>query len=122
MYQWARRGGYEVSSHGDKRFSAFNAYLPNGVSIEAHYQTVTKGYGGNDWRVGKGKPPLGDWPGDSLYMAYKALWEKWAKVNPTLMTELRHHADRHGGVISDRFASSPVNQARALSDLLNEGY
>ena len=37
-YIWQRRGGYEVSSKGDKRFSALNAVLPDGLSIEVHYQ------------------------------------------------------------------------------------
>ena len=26
-YSWARRGGYEISSKGDKRFSAFSAKI-----------------------------------------------------------------------------------------------
>ena len=41
-YKWARYGGYEVSSKGDKRFSAFNAYLPDGRSIEQVYQCDIK--------------------------------------------------------------------------------
>ena len=28
MYTWKRYGGYEVSNHGDKRFSVFNATMP----------------------------------------------------------------------------------------------
>lgn len=43
MYTWKRYGGYEVSSHGDKRFSAFNAIMSDGRSIECHYQCDVKG-------------------------------------------------------------------------------
>ena len=40
IYKWGRhsRPGYEVSSKGDKRFSAFFARLPNGKTIEFMYQ------------------------------------------------------------------------------------
>lgn len=38
QYSWKRYGGYEVSTHGDKRFSAFCALMPDGRSIEMHYQ------------------------------------------------------------------------------------
>jgi hypothetical protein len=48
MFIWQRRGWYEVSTKGDKRFSAFNAILPDGLSIEITYQTKIKGY--NTWR------------------------------------------------------------------------
>ncbi len=37
-FKWARYGGYEISSQGDKRFSAFNAILSDGRSIEQWYQ------------------------------------------------------------------------------------
>lgn len=64
-YTWARRvkdpnNGYEVSSSGDKRFSALYAKLSDGRSIEAAYQLDVKGYRafGSDWRLGKGKPPM----------------------------------------------------------------
>ena len=44
MYTWSRRGGYECSSKGDKRFSAFTARLPDGRTIEEHYQCDIKSY------------------------------------------------------------------------------
>src|SRR5690606_2260660 len=34
QFTWSRYGGYEVSSKGDARFSAFNARMPDGRSIE----------------------------------------------------------------------------------------
>ena len=119
--RWSRYGGYEVSSRGDSRFSALNATLPDGRTIEAHYQCDVKGYapGSSNWRLGKGKPPL-DRSVD-LYAAYLALWRTWAtQCCPHLMDELRLHAEKHGRVLSDRFASTSVNQARALAELLNE--
>lgn len=117
-FTWTRYRGYEVSSRGDKRFSAFNARMPDGRSLEAHYQCDVKGYapGSSNWRLGKGKPPL-DRSVD-LYAAYLALWRTWAAHNPALINDLRQRAT--SGVLSDRFASTPVNQARALADILNE--
>jgi len=120
-FTWARYGGYEVSTRGDRRFSAFVARLPEGRTLEEVYQCDVKGYdpGGTQWRLGKGKPPL--LPVD-LWPAYLALWRRWAVDNAALMAELRLAANRHGNTLSDRFATSPVNQAHALAQLLTEGY
>lgn len=38
IFTHTRRGGYEVSTKGDKRFSALNAIMPDGRSIEQVYQ------------------------------------------------------------------------------------
>ena len=121
MYTWKRYGGYEVSSHGDKRFSAFNAIMPDGRSIEMHYQCDVKGYdvGGKNWRLGKGKPPLNPVSKEYLWDEYISLWWQWAEANPELMNELKVHADKYNGVLSDKFATTPINQARALSTILN---
>lgn len=117
---WDRKGpGYECSSKGDKRFSAFCAVMPDGRTIEQHYQCDVKGYqpGGCDWRLGKGKPPLD--PNKDLWMEYLALWQTWAQHNPELIAELSQIvATRHYN-LTDMFANTPVNQARALADILN---
>jgi hypothetical protein len=78
-----------------------------------------KGYdpGGTNWRLGKGQPPVRD---ANLWEEYLALWRRWAKMHPILLHELRKLAAYHGNVLSDRFANTPVNQARALAELLNE--
>ena len=47
------RPKYECSSRGDKRFSAFYAYV-DGKSIEYIYQVEIKGY--SSIEEGKGKP------------------------------------------------------------------
>ncbi len=118
MFAWARfdKNGYELSSAGDKRFSALFARLPDGRTIEEAYQLDVKGYRrfGNDWRIGKGKRPLK--PVDS-WKEYRALWFEWAVNNPELITDLRVRAA--GKVLTDRFASTPISQARALADILN---
>jgi hypothetical protein len=72
---------------------------------------------GDDWRIGKGKPPLD--PTVDLYAAYKELWRTWAQENPALFAERRVLAEGAGNMLSDRFATTPVSQARALSELLN---
>lgn len=115
-------GGYEVSSKGDSRFSAFNAKMPDGRSIEQWYQCDVKGYqpGGTDWRLGKGKPSLNAYPGDGLYEMYLSLWKLWAVNHFDLMVELHGLASQHDHTLTDKFASSPVNQARALVQIFNE--
>lgn len=121
-FTWARRGGYEVSSRGDRRFSAFVARLPSeGRTIEEIYQCDVKGYdpGGTNWRLGKGKRPLRE---IDTWTAYLELWRRWADAHPMQMRELRVAAHNHSNILSDRFASTPVNQAHALATLLNEGY
>ena len=119
MFTWSRFGGYEVSSKGDPRFSAFNAIMPDGRSLECHYQCDVKGYdpGGTNWRLGKGKPPL-DSSVDTL-QAYISLWRVWANNNLPLMREL-YVAAKESQTLSDRFATTPINQAHALSVVLNE--
>jgi len=116
---WSRRGGYECSSKGDKRFSAMCARMADGRTIEMHYQCDVKGYqpGGTNWRLGKGKPPLRD---VDAWRAYLSLWRAWAGANKPLMRELYAAARRHGFVLSDCFAATQINQARALAEILNE--
>lgn len=110
--------GYEVSSQGDKRFSALNARLRDGRTIEEAYQLDVKGYRAysSDWRAGKGKPALN--PATDLWAEYKALWLTWAAENPLAMAELADKAK--GKCLTDRFASSAISQARALAEILNE--
>lgn len=121
---WARRSdlGYEVSSKGDKRFSALYAVMPDGRTIEQWYQCDVKGYdvGGKDWRMGKGKPSLIAYPNDQLYEMYLGLWRLWAIHNIKLMKELDVLVAKNHHILKDMFATSDVNQARALAQILNE--
>lgn len=120
---WSRvvGNGYEVSSAGDSRFSALHARLADGRTIEEAYQLDVKGYReqGNDWRLGKGKPPLVPMSADEQWLAYRALWEQWGHENPALVEELRGLA--RGKTLTDRFAATPVSQARALAEILASG-
>ena len=119
-FKHSRFGGYECSSQGDKRFSALFARMPDGRTIEMHYQCDIKGYcpGGTNWKLGKSKPPIN--PSIDLWKEYLGLWEQWAFLNPNLMGELGYAAQAKGYLLSDRFATTPVNQARALATLLNK--
>lgn len=120
MFTWSRKGGYQVSSKGDKRFSAFNAIMPDGRSIECHYQCDIKAYqpGGTDWQLGKGKPGFN--ASIDLWKEYLNLWRIWANNNLPLMRELYFLSKDKNFILSDCFASTPINQAHALSEILNE--
>lgn len=123
MFKWGRYSkGYEVSSQGDKRFSAFNAKLSDGRTIEMHYQCDVKGYcpGCTMWRMGKGKPPL-DRRKD-MWNEYLKLWKEWASNHEELINELKEKAMQHDCTLTDRFATTSINQARALATILNEKY
>lgn len=119
--EWTRNDeGYEVSTKGDKRFSAFVATLPDGRTIEQTYQCDVKGYdpGGTNWRLGKSKPPL-DLTVD-LFAEYLKLWKIWAADNPDLIEELLEVVKDYNDTLKDRFATTRVNQANALAVILNE--
>lgn len=121
-YKWTRHGGYQVNSKTDKRFSAFHAILPDGRSIEEHYQCDVKGYdiGGKNWRLGKGKPSLIKYQEDDLYLEYYKLWLVWYRANHDLVMEVAPIIrEDYDGIIGDFFASSSINQARTLADYLN---
>jgi len=121
-FKWAKtsKNSYEVSSAGDKRFSALFAKLKDGRTIEEAYQLDIKGYRnkGNDWRLGKGRPPLVNISREQLWNEYKKLWEQYLNENPELEQDLLQKAK--GRVLTDKFASTDVSQARALAELLNE--
>jgi hypothetical protein len=120
VIHWAQYhdAGYEVSTAGDARFSALRARLADGRTVEQHYQCDVKGYapGGRDWRLGKGRKPLREC---DLWVEYLNLWWQWAVVHRAEMSELRRLAAAHGGVLTDAFAKTPVNQAHALACILN---
>ncbi len=127
---------YEVSRKGDKRFSAFNAIFKKGTiidgvdvggkSIEDVYQHIIK-------KSDKNQPPSKDSKlykpelktkeekeDFSYYEGYLPLWQEWAKQNPELIEDLRKKAK--GKTLTDKFANTRVSQARALADILNNGY
>lgn len=122
-FDWARfhPEGYEVSSRGDQRFSPLFARMPDGRSIEAHYQCDVKGFlpGSSEWRQFKGRHPT-DKSFVDLWEGFLGLWRAWAADHPGEMKDLARIVASSGGVLTDRFASTPVNQARALCILLNE--
>lgn len=107
----------EVSSKGDKRFSALYARLKDGRTIEEAYQLDVKGYRkfGDNWKLGKGKKPL-DLSVDT-WKGYKNLWKLYLDENPNLVRELTSLNEVN---FTDMFANTPISQARALAELLNE--
>jgi energy-coupling factor transporter ATP-binding protein EcfA2 len=111
----------EVSTKGDafgKQFSALNATLNDGRTIEEAYQVGIKGHA--SIAAGKGKPPLNNLTKEETWQAYKNLWRDFFDENPELYKELKEKA--RGKVLTDQFASTFVSQARAISEILNEHY
>jgi hypothetical protein len=119
---WARwhERGYECSSAGDRRFSALFAKLADGRTIEEAYQLDVKGYRvqGNDWHLGKGKAPLSPKTRAELWIEYLDLWRQWAAENSEDFTAIREIAKEK--TLTDRFATTEINQAHALSYLVTE--
>lgn len=136
-------GTYEVSTAGDKRFSALNAKFRGdrmesyrgiklqGKTVEQAYQEL-KG-------AGKGQAPAADSQiGIEVRNAevvaerkltkaekeaisleeYTGLWRVWAKENPDLIEDLRTKSA--GRELTDKFAKTDVTQAKALTTILNE--
>lgn len=123
-FKYSRHSGYEISSKGNK-FSEDMALLADGRSILIHYQCDSlygKGWdeGGKNWRAGKGKPSKIYKTREGLWNGYLTLWKIWAKANPHLMFELRCRVVEHGCTVRDSFATSEINQARALAQLLRD--
>lgn len=130
-YKWARTSdnSYEVSSKGDKRFSAFFAQLNDGRYIEDIYQLDIKGNG-----VAQSKPITNKQNPDKSsiqktgsftrqvskeqsWNEYKNLWIQYLNENPNLLEDLKQKAK--GKVLTDMFANTDVSQARALAEILN---
>ena len=113
-FTWSRTEGFEVSTKGNdlgKQFSAMNAKLKDGRTIETAYQEA-KG-------TGKGKPAKD--PNFDYYGTYKKLWEQWAKENPNKIKELKDYLNENNiTTLKDRFANTENNQARALSEILSK--
>jgi hypothetical protein len=117
LLTWSRFGGYECSSKGDKRFSAFYAKIGD-ITIEYAYQVNIKGY--SSIKEGKSKPPLNkNISRNDLYLLYKSLWELWTKDHLDDLRDLYKKAIEFNYILSDQFATSDINQARALSDIIN---
>lgn len=122
IFRWIKKGGYEVSTKGDKRYSALCAILEDGRSIEAHYQCDIKGYqpGGVVYKLGKGKPPLKEISQQELYNQYKSLWIEYFCLNPGLIDELMIAAKDYDYCLSDCFAKTEINQANVIAEIMND--
>ncbi|TXI11824.1 MAG: hypothetical protein E6Q68_05200 [Polynucleobacter sp.] len=118
--QYLKHGmeGYECSSLGDKRFSALYARMPDGRSIEMHYQCDVKGYdpGGTNWKWGKGKKPRRK---IDSFKEYYRLWKTWGESNINAVSELYEASAAFNYTLCDSYATSGTNQARALVALIN---
>lgn len=132
---------YEVSSKGDKRFSALYArFKPNTTitlstghiteTIDVSNMTIENVYQYKVKKSGKGKKPdessilynpkitsKKDAEYFSYRVAYLPLWQKWAEQNPELIEELRKIV-KSGKILVDSFAKTYVNQANALMDII----
>jgi len=117
---------FEVSSAGDKRFSAGWAEIGN-RTIEDIWQVdfkggVKNGPGRFDYTT-KSKDPAPGSPASKMneeeqYAAYKNLWVRFFASNPQLLEEASRLS--RGKVITDKYARRSINQARAIDDILTE--
>jgi len=124
-YKYARRVNkgesyYEVSSKGNKEYSALYAKIKD-KSIEEIYQLDIKGYRNTikDWKQAKGKPSLIERTMDEQYKLYKNLWYLYFKNNPNLYLNILNKGK--DTTITDMFGNTEINQARAICDLCNSG-
>ena len=108
----------ELSSAGDKRFSALYARLKkfDNMTIEYIYQVHIKGY--DSIKEGKDKPGLlMDY--ESQRKEYIKLWWAYLEENPTYLQYLCEKR-KQGYVFHDKFArKNSVNQAEALTALVD---
>lgn len=125
-FRWiygARRhhSGYEVSSKGNKDFSAFFARLRNGKTIEEAYQLDIKGYRelGYTVRDAKGKPPRIPRSFTETDFLYTELWWKYLGQNPKKEQFLRQviHSGRYEA-LTDMFANTNISQAKSIAQCL----
>jgi len=129
-YAKGKRGVYEVSSAGDKRFSAFYAQLNDGRYIEDIYQLDIKGNGKAKPKplTNRNSPVKSDISKtgafkrkvsrEQSFKEYKELWRRYLDENPALEADLKEAAA--GKRLNDQFATTTTNQARALDELLTE--
>jgi hypothetical protein len=96
--------------------------MPDNRTIEQWYQCDIKGYdpGGIDWKLGKGKPALIPYKGDSQWQMYLGLWRVWSIHNSDLVISLFQKLVNHEDTLTDQFATSDINQAKAMATIINE--
>jgi len=118
-YTFSKTKGFEVSTKGNelgKQFSALNAKLKDGRTIELAYMQA-KGY--KTVKEGKGKEAID--PNFDYYGEYKKLWKQWAKENPNKIKELKDYLDENNiTTLRDRFATTENRQDKVLAEILNE--
>ena len=104
---------YEVSSAGDKRFSALYAKFKDGETIELKWAKA-KGY--KTIAEAKNKPALTK--NFDYKTTYFNLWKEWSKENSKLIEDLRVKSE--GKKLVDKFAKTENNQAAALTEILGQ--
>lgn len=106
----------ECSSKGDKRFSAFYAFV-NGKSIEVQYQAAkvfANGSTGLTWKQAKGKQAVNQ---KEIAILYSSLWDQYIAEHPELLKILKQASG-----LSDMFGQEGhVCQATELWRIRNMG-
>ena len=123
---WSRYGDpgvetLEVSTKGDsfgKQFSAFNAKFADGESVELKW-AKRKGY--KSIKEAKGKEAIH--PDFPYYEEYLKIWNDWVDDSPKNLELLEQLSEKARGMqLTDNYATTDNNQARALSDIINQRF
>lgn len=115
MLRYGKAPFLECSSHGDKRFSAFYAYV-NGRSIEEQYQAAKifeDGSTGLHWKDAKGRKAVN---AAECAVLYENLWRQYISEHPELLDIIKNVSG-----LSDIFAKKgSVSQAGVLWKIREE--
>lgn len=117
MFKVGKYPFYECSTRGDKRFSAFCAFIKSrGNTIENLYQAAKVFENGETnlhWRAAKGRKPVNS---VEVHKFYVLLWNEYFDENPELLEVIR---DKSG--FSDLFGKpGSVCQAAVIYRIQQE--
>lgn len=104
IFRSIKKGGYEVSTKGDKRYSSLYATLEDGSTIETSYRNSN----------------IDHTDKSASHDLYKSLWTEYFCLNPQLLDELLKLAKEHDYCLTDSVTKSIVNHADIIAEIMND--